>query len=163
MLPEWLWLMLLLGNTGSGSSLMNHLHVHVMITLLRWECTFYMGVHDIRSFGTPKGNLLKMLSCFLSSIQEHFASKKASHRFSFLNLLFYILPGIVLHHPKYCSVSFPFFSFSCYLSNYVVIIMAYHHIPCQIPSCLLSIEFVWFPEILEIFVISPNIKLLCGI
>ena len=50
-----------------------------------------MGVHDIGSLGTPKGNLLKMLSCFLSSVQKYLASKKALNRFSFLNLLFYLV------------------------------------------------------------------------
>jgi len=48
-------------------------------------------VHDIGSLGTLKGNLLKMLSCFLSSIQKRLASKKALHRFSFLNLVFYLV------------------------------------------------------------------------
>jgi len=48
-LSEWLWIMLLLKNISLGFSLMNFLYAHVVIILLRWGCTFYMGVYNIGS------------------------------------------------------------------------------------------------------------------
>ena len=46
-LPEWLQIILLLKNTGLDFLLKSLLLVYVGIILLRWEHTFYMGMHDI--------------------------------------------------------------------------------------------------------------------
>jgi len=49
-LLEWLQIMLLLGNIDWDSFLRNLLYIHMIIILLRWEYTFYIDVHDIRSY-----------------------------------------------------------------------------------------------------------------
>jgi len=49
-LLEWLQIMLLLGNIDWDSFLRNLLYIYMIIILLRWEYTFYIDVHDIRSY-----------------------------------------------------------------------------------------------------------------
>ena len=107
-LPEWLWIMLLLGNIGLDFFLTNLLHTYIVIILARQGYTFDMSIHDIESLGIPKRSLLKMLSHFSSSIWKHFASKKALHKISFTGLI--ILPSVVLCHLK--KILFSLFSFS---------------------------------------------------
>jgi len=67
-LPEWLWIILLLGNIGLGFSLTDLLHACVVIILVRQVYIFNMSVHDIKSLGIPKESSLKILSHFSSSI-----------------------------------------------------------------------------------------------
>jgi len=66
--PEWLWIILLLGNISLGFSLTNLLHACVVIILVRQGYIFNISVHDIKSLGIPKESFLKMLSHFSSSI-----------------------------------------------------------------------------------------------
>ena len=114
--PEWLQIMLILGNIGLGFFLMNFLHVYVVITLLRQKHIFYMGVYNIKSLGTPKECpiqpwaqsrdvamltirylvyvpvLLKMLLYLLNSIQKFSVFKNTLHKIWFLlNLLLYLV------------------------------------------------------------------------